>query len=142
MLKNIPKIISPQLMKTMMEMGHGDELVLAGGNFPSASHANILLPYQGVEIAQLLPAVLQFFPLDEYVDISAMVIEVVKGDGGDPKIWGTYRTAIEENDKCTAEKFSAINRAEFYERTKNAYAIVATGDTTMYSTIILRKGVC
>lgn len=140
MLKKIPKIISADLIKVLMEMGHGDELVIAGGNFPATSHANKLISYPGVQIVDLLPAVLEFFPLDMYVDKAALVIEVVNGDGDEPPIWSTYKSMLKkEEPQC---ELSPIKREEFYARTKDAYAMVATGDTAMYSTIILRKGVC
>lgn len=140
MLKKISKIISADLLKVIMEMGHGDEIVFAGANFPATSHGRQLVSYPGIQIVDLMPAVLELFPLDAYVDVSAMVIEVVKGDGGEPPVWQTYRDIIsKEDEKC---KLTAINRDEFYVRTKKAYAMVATGDTAMYSTIILRKGVC
>ena len=79
MLKGIPSIISPDLMKVLMEMGHGDEIVLADGNFPSASHAQRLIRCDGHGVPELLTAIMQFFPLDTYVDNPVSLMAVVPG---------------------------------------------------------------
>ena len=94
MLKHIPKNISPDLLKTLMEMGHGDEIVLADANYPSASCANKLIRCDGVNIPELLDSILYLMPLDGYVDSSIQFMNVVSGDDI-PKIWGTYRQMIE-----------------------------------------------
>lgn len=141
MLKGVPDILSPELLKILMEMGHGDEIVLADINYPSASHANKLVVYPGVEITTLLPAILQLFPLDTFVDSSFMLMKVIGNDTKEPPVWAEYRKMVECSDKELVSKISTIERNEFYERTKKAYAIVATGETALYGSIILRKGV-
>jgi L-fucose mutarotase len=140
MLKNIPEIISPELMKALMEMGHGDEIVLADGNFPAASIAQKLLRCDGHDIGEILEAVLKFFPLDQYVDHPVALMAVVPGDKTKPTIWEEYRKAI----KASGEKFSDfefVERFAFYERAKKAYAVVASGEKALYASIILKKGV-
>jgi L-fucose mutarotase len=140
MLKNIPEVISPELMKALMEMGHGDEIVLADGNFPAASVANKLIRCDGHGIPKILEAVLKFLPLDQYVEHPAALMSVVPGDKTKPTIWEEYRKII----KVSGEKFSDfefVERFAFYERAKNAYAVVATGEKSLYANIILKKGV-
>ncbi|XEC96394.1 L-fucose mutarotase [Paenibacillus tarimensis] len=140
MLIGIPKIISPELLKILMEMGHGDEIVLADANFPAASTAQRLVRADGHPIPELLDAVLQLFPLDQYVDAPAALMEKVAGDPADTSIWETYRTIIEKRTGLAAP-FEKIGRYAFYERAKQAYAIVATGEGAQYANIILKKGV-
>lgn len=139
MLKGIPSIISPDLMKTLMEMGHGDEIVLADGNFPAASHAKRLLRCDGHGVPELLSAILQLFPIDTYVDNPVGLMAVVQGDPVEPTIWKQYESIIHEQyDHFTLEY---MERFEFYERTKNAFAVVATSEKAQYANIILKKGV-
>jgi L-fucose mutarotase len=140
MLKNVPPILSPELMKTLMEMGHGDEIVLADGNFPAASVARRLVRCDGHGVPELLEAVLKFFPLDIYVDRPVALMAVVPGDKTRPTIWEQYRTLI----KNSGEKFSDfefVERFAFYERARHAYAVVATSEKALYANIILKKGV-
>lgn len=140
MLKGIPTIISPDLIKILMEMGHGDEIVLADGNFPSASHAERLIRCDGHGIPELLTAVLEFLPLDTYVEQPVVCMAVVAEDPVEPVIWGEYEEII--NDQCTnSVPIGFIERFDFYERTKNAYAVVATSEQALYGNIILKKGV-
>ena len=140
MLKDIPPIISPELIKVLMEMGHGDEIVLADGNFPAASMAQRLLRCDGHGVPELLEAVLKFFPLDIYVERPVTLMAVVPGDDTKPTIWDQYQEII----SASGEKFSGFEfyeRFAFYERSKKAYAIVATGEKALYANVILKKGV-
>ena len=140
MLKNIPVVISPELMKILMEMGHGDEIVLADGNFPSASIAQRLIRCDGHGVPEILEAVLKFLPLDIYVDCPVALMSVVPGDKTKPTIWQDYRKII----KGSGEKFSDfefVERFAFYERAKKAYAVVATSEKALYANVILKKGV-
>ena len=140
MLKGIPAIISPELLKIMMEMGHGDEIVLADGNFPAASNAMRLVRCDGHGIPELLDAVLKFLPLDIYVEKSVALMELVPGDDYDPVIWDKYEKIVEKQAP-EHNDFQHVERFAFYERAKNAYAIVATGEQALYANIILKKGV-
>jgi L-fucose mutarotase len=140
MLKNIPPIISPELMKILLEMGHGDEIVLADGNFPAASVAQRLVRCDGHGVPELLEAVLQLFPLDIYVDRPVALMSVVPGDKTKPTIWEQYRAIV----KASGEQFSDfefVERFAFYERAKKAYAVVATSEKALYANVILKKGV-
>lgn len=140
MLKNIPSILSPELLKIMMEMGHGNEIVIADGNFPAASVAQRLIRLDGPGIPEILDAFLKFFPLDTYVDAPVGLMAVTPGDNYQPVIWEEYRKVIAESKEPFSD-FEYIERFEFYERAKNAYAVVATGETALYANIILKKGV-
>ena len=140
MLKNIPKIMAPQLLKILMEMGHGDEIVLADGNFPAETIGQRVVRCDGHGVTELLDAIMRFFPLDTYSDKPVMLMEVVKGDPVVPTIWEDYKAVINkyEPENC---KIEMIERFDFYERAKKAYAVVATGEEAIYANIILKKGV-
>lgn len=140
MLIGIPSIISPELLKVLMEMGHSDELVLADANFPAASHAQRLVRADGHSATDLLDAILQLFPLDQYVAKPAALMEVVPGDNVETPIWGEYESIIAYRTG-RIEPFETMERFAFYERAKKAYAIVATGEGALYANLILKKGV-
>ncbi|WP_373232303.1 RbsD/FucU family protein [Cohnella sp.] len=140
MLIGIPRQISPELMKVLMEMGHSDEIVLADGNFPAASHAQRLIRADGHGIPELLDAILQLFPLDPYVDKPAALMQVVPGDTVETPIWGTYGQIIQDRTDFSAP-FEEVERFAFYERAKKAYAVIATGESALYANLILKKGV-
>ncbi|MBQ8175835.1 MAG: L-fucose mutarotase [Oscillospiraceae bacterium] len=140
MLKNIPKILSPEMVKTLMEMGHGDEIVIADGNFPAEAIGKRVVRCDGHGVPELLDAIMQLFPLDTYTDKPVMLMEVVPGDPVIPTIWDDYKDIINkyESENC---KIEMIERFAFYERAKTAYAVVATGEEAIYANIILKKGV-
>ncbi len=140
MLKNIPPIISPELMKILMEMGHGDEIVLADGNFPAASTANRLVRCDGHGVPELLEAILKLFPLDTYVDQPVALMNVVPGDPAEPTIWNVYEAILKKSGEPYSD-FHLVERSAFYERAKKAYAVVATSEKALYANIILKKGV-
>ena len=139
MLKGIPKYLSPELLKILIEMGHGDEIVIADGNFPSVSNAKRIVRADGLDVPPLLESVLQVFPLDNYVDCPVTLMDVVPGDAVVPVIWDVYREIVASHD--SKAKITKIGRFEFYERAKNAYAIVATSEAALYANVILCKGV-
>jgi L-fucose mutarotase len=139
MLKGIPTILSPELMMILMEMGHGDEIVLADGNFPAANYAQRLLRADGHNVPELLDAILRFFPLDQYVQTPVGLMEVVPGDPTKPTIWAEYQTIITKHEPQA--QIEHIERFAFYERAQDAYAIVATSEPALYANIILKKGV-
>jgi len=140
MLKGIPTILSPDLLKIMMEMGHGDEIIIADGNFPGAKLAHKLVRCDGSSVAELLDAILRFFPLDKYSEAPIALMAVVPGDTVVPIIWKDYKAVVIKYD-LKFKEFDMVERFDFYERAKNAYAIVTTGEKAQYANIILRKGV-
>ena len=140
MLKGIPSILSPELLKILMEMGHGDEIILADGNFPAASCAQRLVRCDGHGVPELLEAILKFFPLDSFVPRPVSLMAVVPGDTYVPEIWEEYRDIIAKFENRAVD-FEFVERFEFYVRTKKAYAVVATGEAARYANIILKKGI-
>lgn len=138
MLKGIPSILSPELLKILMEMGHGDEIIIADGNFPAASHAQRLVRCDGHGVPEVLEAVLKLLPLDQYVEKPVALMDVVPGDTVVPVIWEEYKSEIAKYGNVEIE---FMERFDFYERAKKAYAIVATGESAQYANVILKKGV-
>jgi L-fucose mutarotase len=139
MLKGIPSVLSPELLKVLMEMGHGDEIVIADGNFPASSVAQRLVRSDGNGVPELLDAILRFFPLDTFVDNPVALMAVVPGDTYRPTIWEDYRRILAEYEEFA--DFSFVERFAFYERARAAYAIIATSETALYANVILKKGV-
>jgi L-fucose mutarotase len=140
MLKKLSPLLSPELLKTLAEMGHGDDLVLADGNFPSASMAQRLLRADGHGIPKLLEAILQIFPLDTFVERPVALMGVVPGHNYQPTIWDEYKRIIQASGEPFTD-FEYVERFAFYDRARKAYAVLATGETSLYANIILKKGV-
>lgn len=145
MLKGIPKIISPELLKVLSEMGHSDRIVLADGNFPSESMGKnaIVIRADGHGIPELLDAILTVFPLDAYTDKPAVLMQLMDRDVGkvETPIWDEYKNIIAKHDERGADAVGNIDRFEFYEEAKKCYAIIATGESAIYANIMLQKGV-
>lgn len=122
MLKNIPPILSPELLKVLCEMGHGDEIILADGNFPAESIGKdaIVVRADGHGTVELLEAILQFLPLDQYVEKPVALMKVVDGDPCKPTIWDSYKQKLNESGNDPA-KIEMVERFAFYERAHHAY---------------------
>lgn len=138
MLLGIPAQISPDLLKIICEMGHGDEIVLADANFPSASIAQRLVRADGIEIPELLSGILELFPLDQYDNTNFILMEKCEEDTADVSVWSEYENILKKSNPDA--KMSFIERFDYYERAKKAYAVVATGERRQYANIILKKG--
>lgn len=143
MLKNIPKILSPELLKVLCEMGHSDRIVIADGNFPSESIGKnaIVIRADGHSATDLLDAILTVFPLDTYIANPVNLMQVMSGDNVKTPIWDKYKEIVLEHDNRGSDAFGEIDRFEFYNQAKTAYAIIATGETALYANIMLQKGV-
>ena len=140
MLKLIPPEISPQLMLVLMEMGHGDELVLADGNYPAAANARRLVRADGHSAVELLGAILRFLPVDTFVPDVAIVMQPVDSAQATPPIWYQFSRLLTEAEGREIS-LTRIERHQFYQRSREAFAIVATGETALYANLILKKGV-
>ncbi|SFL69814.1 L-fucose mutarotase [Gracilibacillus orientalis] len=141
MLKRIPNILSPDLLKTLHEMGHGDEIVIGDGNFPAANYANRLIRCDGHNIPDLLAAILELLPLDTFVDKPVTLMQVVdEQNEPTPEIWHEYKDILSEF-QVAENQIDHEERFAFYERSKRAYAIIATTEKALYANIILKKGV-
>ena len=143
MLKGIPKIISPELLKVMCEMGHSDRLVIADGNFPSESMGKncIVIRCDGHSATDVLDAILTLFPLDTYVEKPVNLMQVMPGDTVETPIWDEYKAIIAKHDARGKDALGNIDRFEFYEEAKKCYCIIATGESAIYANIMLQKGV-
>ena len=143
MLKNIPKILSPQMLKVLCEMGHSDRIVIADANFPAESMGmnSIVIRADGHSATELLDAILTVFPLDTYVDAPVSLMQVMPGDNVETPIWDEYKAIVAKYDDRGAKAFGEIERFDFYEEAKKCYAIIATGESALYANLILQKGV-
>ena len=143
MLKGIPKILSPELLKILCEMGHGDKIVIADGNFPceSIGKNSIVIRADGHGVPEILDAILTLLPLDTYVDKPVSLMQVVPGDNVETPIWDEYKSIVKKYDDRADKVFGEIERFKFYDEAKSAYAIIATGESAIYANIMLQKGV-
>lgn len=138
MLKGIPVIISPDLLKTLAEMGHGDEIVICDANCPAMGMIKNCLRSDVKSAPELVEAILELMPLDTYQK-PVYMMEKVEGDDNVPTDnWTEYKKVIANHTK---EEAVHMERFAFYERMKNAYAAVITADVRPYGNIILKKGV-
>ena len=142
MLKGVPSIISPELLYALSQMGHGDELVIADGNFPchSVGKNSIVIRADGHGVPEILDSVLQLIPLDTYTEKPVALMEVVKGDNVETPIWSRYDEILKMREPAHHD-IEYIERFAFYERAKGAYLIIATSEQALYANILLKKGV-
>ena len=143
MVKGIPEILSPELLKVLCEMGHSDCLVIADGNFPVMSmgkNAHIIR-MDGHGVPEILDAILRVFPLDTYIEKPVNLMEVMPGDDVQTPIWDVYKKTVEKYDERGKNAIGEIERFKFYEETKTAYAVIATSEKALYANIMLQKGV-
>ena len=143
MLKGIPKILSPELLKVLCEMGHSDRLVIADGNFPSESMGKNakVIRCDGHGVPELLEAILTVFPLDTYVEAPVSLMQVMPGDNVETPIWDEYKEIISKYDERGEKAIGQTERFAFYDEAKTAYAIIATSESALYANIMLQKGV-
>lgn len=141
MLKGIPNILPPELLKILMEMGHGDTIVIGDGNFPHASIAggSPLVRMDGHGACEVLDAILTLLPLDTYVERPVSLMEIVPGDNVETPIWDDFAHIVEKHQPGT--KIGHIERFQFYDAARKCYAVVSTGETALYANVILQKGV-
>lgn len=143
MLKGIPKILSPDLLKVLCEMGHSDRLVIADGNFPIGALGKdiIVIRCDGHGVPELLDAILTVFPLDNYVQHPVSLMQIVEGDSVETPIWDTYKEIISKYDQRGASVVDNIERFSFYDKTKTCYTIIATSEKALYANVMLQKGI-
>lgn len=137
MLKGIPDLIPPELLKILMEMGHGDTLVIGDANFPAARCARRLVRCDGLNGTEVLEAILSLLPLD--ADENHPVSVMATADGSRPPVWDEYAAVISRKERLVV--FTEIERFAFYEAANSAYAVVSTGEKALYANLILKKGV-
>ena len=140
MLRGIDPVISPELLDILFRMGHGDEIVLADAFFPGDTFGKRVVRADGIRIPELLKGIMPLITLDSYVDSPLIMMAPVEGDSLDPEAEIAYRKPIEAVWPETPA-IERIGRFEFYDRAKEAFAVVMTGETVKYGNIILKKGV-
>lgn len=138
MLKGINNLLTPDLLKILMEMGHGDEIVISDGNFPASTFAQRLVRLDGNNVPEVLDAILEVMPLDQYVEKQVALMEVVPGDNFVPVIWEKYKEIIAKHEPDA--QIEHVERFAYYERAKKAFAVVYTSETSQYANVILKKG--
>ena len=143
MLKGIPEILSPALLKVLCEMGHSDRLVIADGNFPVESMGKnaITIRCDGHGVPEILEAILKVFPLDTYVEHPVNLMEVMPGDTVETPIWDTYKEIIRKYDDRGDAVVGNIERFAFYDEAKTSYCIISTSEKALYANVMLQKGV-
>ncbi len=137
MLKGIPPLISPDLMHALLSMGHGDEILLADGNYPVHSAGPDVIRLDGLRIPEVLEAVLKFMPLDTFSEYNVFLMD--NGKPEKPPIWQEYKRILQSSSEPFNIKL--LERFEFYEKGKFSFCIVSTSESSLYANIILKKGV-
>ncbi len=142
MLKNIPPMISPDLLKALAELGHGDRLVIADANFPSKTMGKqgVVIRMDGHKALDVARAILQLIPLDQYAKEKAMLMDKVPGDETPTPIWDDFEALLIE-EGYQKEDLVRVERQAFYDLAKGAALIIATGETALYGNLIMQKGV-
>ncbi|GIX05592.1 MAG: fucose isomerase [Planctomycetaceae bacterium] len=138
MLRGLSPLLSPELMAVLLRMGHGDDLVLADGNFPAESLGQRVIRADGHGVLPLLQAIAPLFPLDDFVTDAVKVMQPVSGP--EPSIWTEYRRILTASAGRTVT-LVPVERYAFYEAARRAFAVVATSDTALYANLLLKKGV-
>lgn len=143
MLKNIPPILSPDLLKILAEMGHGDKLVIGDANFAAAAMAkdSILIRCDGLKATELMDAILTLLPLDDFVDHPVMIMDKdARHADLECPVWDEFKSIVAKHDPRGADACRMISRPDFYVEAKTAYAVIATTETAFYACSILQKG--
>ncbi len=140
MLKSIDPLLSPDLLRVLRAMGHGDDLAIVDANYPAEASGRPVLRFDGQAATTVLEAVLSVLPLDTFVPAAAWRMEVVDDPEADQPIFHEFQKAILRHE---GEGFALakLERFDFYARARLAFAVVATGERRLYGNIILRKGV-
>ena len=142
MLKGIPSILSPELLKVLCEMGHGDQLTIGDGNFPGHTCCKQIIRMDGHGVPEILDAILQVFPLDPYVEKPVSLMEVMPGDPVETPIWDTYADIIAKYDQRGKDAIGHVERFAFYDKVKaESYVVIMTSESALYANVILQKGV-
>ena len=145
MLKGIPKILPPALLKVLCEMGHSDRICISDGNFPAETMGKdaIVIRMDGHGVPEVLDAILTVFPLDTYVEKPVTLMQLMDCDVGriETPIWDTYAEVVAKHDPRGKNAIGNIDRFDFYDEAKKVYCIIATGESAVYANIMLQKGV-
>ena len=139
MLKGISPLLFPELLKVLAEMGHGDEIVLSDAHFPAYAAGVPVLQAAGMNVPELLDALLGVWQLDQYAENPAVMMAPVPGDTLDDAYVGLVAATLKKHGE--KKEIGFIGRFDFYERTKKVHCVVVTGETRKYGNLLLKKGV-
>ena len=139
MLKNIPPILGPDLLHALRAMGHGDEIVIVDANFPAESSGPPVIRLDGLLATDVADAILTLMPLDTFVDEQAFAMEVVDNPKKREQTHKDFDKLVKKHEPDM--KLSLLERFAFYDRVKDAFAIVQTGERRLYGNILLKKGI-
>lgn len=139
MLKNIPPLLGPDLLAILRAMGHGDEIAIVDANYPADSAGPVLVRLDGISATDVLDAVLTLMPLDDFVDHAAFVMQTVGDPNKREAVVDVFETILRQHEP--AMSVSSLERFAFYDRVKQGYAIIQTGEQRLYGNIILKKGI-
>ena len=143
MLRNIPDCISPELLKVLHEMGHGDRIVIGDANFPATSVAkgNINIRCDGIRATEILDAILELMPLDEFVETPVLIMDKSeKHKDLETPVWDEFKDIVKKHNNEGENLVGFIDRFKFYKEAKKAYATISTTEKAFYACIILQKG--
>jgi L-fucose mutarotase len=139
MLKNIPPILGPDLLYILRAMGHGDEITLVDANYPADSAGPELVRLDGLSVTDVLDAILTVMPLDDFVDEAAICMQVVGNATQREPVMAEFEAILDRHEP--GQKLTSLERFAFYDRVKQGYAVVQTGERRLYGNIILKKGI-
>src|SRR5450759_734150 len=140
MLKGIDPVVSPELLHVLAAMGHGDEIAIVDANFPAAAMARRLVRMDGVNSSCAMASILKLLPVDDFVDCPVAVIQVVGDTEAVPETVQEFQSILNAAEARDV-RIAPIDRFEFYRRSREAFAIVATGETRLYGCALVKKGV-
>ena len=140
MLKGIDPLLTPDLIRALRAMGHGDEIAIVDANYPAESCGPPVVRLDGIPATAVLDAVLSVLPLDEFVPEAAWCMEVVGDPTSEQPIFGEFRAALARH---AGSRFTLgrLERFAFYAKAAESFVLVATGEARLYGNIILKKGV-
>ncbi len=143
MLKGIPKIISPELLRVLSEMGHSDCVTIGDGNFPGESMGEnaIVIHMEGHGVPEILDAILTLMPLDSYVKHPVTLMQVTPGDPVETPIWETYKEIVAKHEPQLEDPIENMERFAFYDKVRTTYCVIQSSEAALYANIILQKGV-
>jgi L-fucose mutarotase len=138
MLKGIDPVLGPDALMHLRAMGHGDEVVIADANFPAASVARHLVRCDGANASRIVAAVAALMPLDDFVPCAAFRMAVTGRADWVPPVCEEFAAIL-----ATAgyeRPVEPLERMAFYERARDAWLVIATGETRLWANLILKKG--
>jgi L-fucose mutarotase len=139
-LKNIDPLLSPDLLSALRAMGHGDEIAIVDANYPAVASGVPVVRLDAASTTRVLDAVLSVLPLDEFEPCAAFHMQVVGDPAGEQPIFQEFRDLLRKHEPVVSS-LGSIERFAFYERVKDCFAVVVTGERRLYGNIILKKGI-